>query len=70
MQKKLKTFFLKNLKSIGLIFLIILTVTIAGYSNKKVIIIKKTKPKIFRFLKNKFLIFILILKYLDLQLLV
>ena len=40
MQKKLKTFFLKNLKSIGLIFLIILTVTIAGYSNKKENLIK------------------------------
>ena len=35
MQKKLLTFFYKNLKSIGLIFLIILTVTIAGYSNQK-----------------------------------
>ena len=35
MQKKLRTFFYKNLKSIGLIFLIILTVTIAGYSNQK-----------------------------------
>ena len=35
MQKKLLTFFFKNLKSIGLIFLIILTVTIALYSNQK-----------------------------------
>ena len=35
MQKKLLTFFFKNLKSIGLILLIILTVTIAGYSNQK-----------------------------------
>ena len=35
MQKKLTTFFFKNLKSIGLIFLIILTVIIAGYSNQK-----------------------------------
>ena len=35
MQKKFLTFFFKNLKSIGLIFLIILTVTIAGYSNQK-----------------------------------
>ena len=35
MQKKLLTFFFKNLKSIGLIFLIILTVTIAVYSNQK-----------------------------------
>ena len=35
MQKKLLTFFFKNLKSIGLLFLIILTVTIAGYSNQK-----------------------------------
>src|SRR5210317_395695 len=35
MQKKLLTFFFKNLKSIGLIFLIILTVIIAAYSNQK-----------------------------------
>ena len=35
MQKKLLTFFFKNLKLIGLIFLIILTVIIAGYSNQK-----------------------------------
>jgi hypothetical protein len=35
MLKKLLTFFFKNLKSIGLIFLIILTVTIAVYSNQK-----------------------------------
>ena len=35
MQKKLLTFFFKNLNSIGLIFLVILTVTIAGYSNQK-----------------------------------
>jgi len=35
MQKKLLTIFFKNLKSIGLIFLIILTVTIAIYSNQK-----------------------------------
>ena len=35
MQKKLLTIFFKNLKSIGLIFLIILTVTIAVYSNQK-----------------------------------
>ena len=35
MQKKLLTFFFKNLKSIGLLFLIILTVTIALYSNQK-----------------------------------
>ena len=35
MQKKLPTFFFKNFKSIGLIFLIILTVAIAGYSNQK-----------------------------------
>ncbi|MDB2652072.1 peptidoglycan DD-metalloendopeptidase family protein [Candidatus Pelagibacter bacterium] len=35
MQKKLLTFFFKNLTSIGLIFLIILTVIIAGYSNQK-----------------------------------
>ena len=35
MQKKLLTFFFKNLKSIGLLFLIILTVTIAVYSNQK-----------------------------------
>ena len=35
MQKKFLTFFFKNLKSIGLIFLIILTVTIAVYSNQK-----------------------------------
>ena len=35
MQKKPLTFFFKNLKSIGLILLIILTVTIAGYSNQK-----------------------------------
>ena len=35
MQKKLLTFFFKNLKSIGLIFLIILTVIIAVYSNQK-----------------------------------
>ena len=40
MQKKLITFFFKNLKSIGLIFLIILTVTIAGYSNQKENLIK------------------------------
>ena len=33
--KKLLTFFFKNLKSIGLLFLIILTVIIAGYSNQK-----------------------------------
>ena len=35
MQKKLLTFFLKNLKLIGLIFLIILTIIIASYSNQK-----------------------------------
>ena len=35
MQKKLLTFFFKNLKLIGLIFLIILTVIIAAYSNQK-----------------------------------
>ena len=35
MQKKLLTIFFKNLKSIGLIFLIIFTVTIAVYSNQK-----------------------------------
>ena len=35
MQKKLLTIFFKNLKSIGLIFLIILTVIIAIYSNQK-----------------------------------
>jgi murein DD-endopeptidase MepM/ murein hydrolase activator NlpD len=35
MQKKLLTIFFKNLKSIGLIFLIILTVIISGYSNQK-----------------------------------
>ena len=35
MQKKLLTFFFKNLKLIGLIFLIILTVIIAAYINKK-----------------------------------
>jgi len=35
MQKKLITFFFNNLKSIGLIFLIILTITIAAYSNQK-----------------------------------
>ena len=35
MQKKLLTFFFKNLKSIGLIFLIIITVTITAYSNQK-----------------------------------
>ena len=35
MQKKLLTTFFNNLKSIGLIFLIILTVTIAVYSNQK-----------------------------------
>jgi len=35
MKKKLRTFFFKNLKSIGLIFLIILTVIIAAYSNQK-----------------------------------
>jgi murein DD-endopeptidase MepM/ murein hydrolase activator NlpD len=34
MQKKLLTFFFKNLKSIGLLFLIILTVIIAVYSQK------------------------------------
>src|SRR6056300_808492 len=35
MQKKLLTIFFKNLKSIGLLFLIILTVAIAVYSNQK-----------------------------------
>ena len=35
MQKKLLTFFFKNLKSKGLIFLIIITVTITAYSNQK-----------------------------------
>ena len=35
MQKKLLTFFFKNLKLIGLIFLIIMTVIIATYSNQK-----------------------------------
>ena len=35
MQKKLLTFFFKNLKSIGLIILVVLTVTIAVYSNQK-----------------------------------
>ena len=35
MKKKLLTFFFKNLKLIGLIFLIILTVIIAAYSNQK-----------------------------------
>ena len=35
MKKKLLTFFFKNLKLIGLIFLIIITVIIATYSNKK-----------------------------------
>ena len=35
MKKKLITFFFKNLKLIGLIFLIIITVIIATYSNKK-----------------------------------
>ena len=35
MQKKLLTFFFKNLKSIGLLFLIILTIIIAAYSNQK-----------------------------------
>src|SRR6056300_1346626 len=35
MQKKLITFFFNNLKSIGLIFLIILTIAIAAYSNQK-----------------------------------
>ena len=35
MQKKLLTFFFKNLKSIGLIFLIIITITITAYSNQK-----------------------------------
>ena len=35
MQKKLITFFFNNFKLIGLIFLIILTVTIAGYFNQK-----------------------------------
>ena len=40
MQKKLQTFFFKNLKSIGLIFLIILTVIISAYSNQKESLIK------------------------------
>ena len=35
MQKKLLIIFFKNLKSIGLIFLVVLTVIIAGYSNQK-----------------------------------
>ena len=35
MQKKLLTFFFKNLKSIGLLFLIMLTITMAIYSNQK-----------------------------------
>ena len=35
MQKKLITFFFNNLKLIGLIFLITLTVSIAAYSNQK-----------------------------------
>ncbi|MDB3974590.1 peptidoglycan DD-metalloendopeptidase family protein [Candidatus Pelagibacter sp.] len=35
MQKKLLTFFFKNLKSIGLILLIIITITIAVYFNQK-----------------------------------
>ena len=35
MKKKLITFFFKNLTLIGLIFLIILTVIIATYSNQK-----------------------------------
>ena len=35
MQKKLLTFFFTNLKSIVLLFLVILTVTIAAYSNQK-----------------------------------
>ena len=35
MQKKLLSFFFKNLKKIGLIFLIILTVIIAVYTNQK-----------------------------------
>ena len=35
MQKKLLTFFFKNLNSIGLIFLIILTIIVAAYSNQK-----------------------------------
>ena len=35
MQKKLLTFFFKNLKSIGLLFLITLTIIIAVYSNQK-----------------------------------
>ncbi|MDC0916222.1 peptidoglycan DD-metalloendopeptidase family protein [Candidatus Pelagibacter sp.] len=35
MQKKLLTFFFKNLKSIGFILLIIITVTVAVYSNQK-----------------------------------
>ena len=40
MQKKLLTFFFKNLKSIGLLFLIILTIIIAGYSNQKENLVK------------------------------
>ena len=35
MRKKLATFFLKNLKIIGLIFLIIITIGIASYTNHK-----------------------------------
>ena len=40
MQKKLLTFFFKNLKLIGLFFLIILTIIIAAYSNQKENLIK------------------------------
>ena len=40
MQKKLITFFFNNLKLIGLIFLIILSVAIAAYSNQKENLIK------------------------------
>ena len=40
MQKKLLTFFFRNLKLIGLFFLIILTIVIAAYSNQKENLIK------------------------------
>ena len=40
MQKKLITFFFNNLKLAGLIFLIILTIIIATYSNQKKDLIK------------------------------
>ena len=40
MQKKLQTFFFKNSKSIGLLFLIIFTIIISAYSNQKKNLIK------------------------------